>query len=262
MDTINKITSLDLATMLIIITVIVLLGLFLYYFIGKNLTPLVFKVVLGDNGKPEIILPLECAYKLSKSKHRKDLSVLNDLIQQDPTLTLVLDCYNAIEIKDDCLAFDFHEGPFLTVRNIRVIAPAVKTIENNFLSCLKKLEYIDISSLTSLENVGDGWMFGNVALKEVDLSSFANVQYIGHNFLSGCEALRKINLTSLKHLKYIHLAFLAGTSIEDIDLTACRALEEIGESFGAECKYLKRVSIPATTKMADDLSAHIALIKG
>ena len=103
------------------------------------------------------------------------------------------------------------------------------SIGNGFLSNCKLLESIDLSSLSNVTSIGNDFLSSN-NLTNIDLSGLSNLESIGNSFLSS-NSLKTINLSGLKNLKSVGYGFLSSNKLTNIDLSGLSNLESIGSSF-------------------------------
>jgi len=112
----------------------------------------------------------------------------------------------------------------------------VQEVGNNFLFYCSSLKEVDFSPLSNLQNVGDGFLSECSWLKEVDLSPLSNVQEVGDRFLYGCPSLKVVDLSPLCKVQKVRHGFLYGCSLlQELDLSPLCNVQEVGSQFLYGC---------------------------
>lgn len=128
----------------------------------------------------------------------------------------------------------------------------VESIGDGFLSFCYYLSDVDLSSLTQVKSIGNGFLMDCTALSNIDLSSLAQVKSIGNGFLSGCAALSDVNLSSLTQIETIGNEFLFGCrTLTDVDLspTILTQVKTIGNGFLGHCHGLTSIDLSSLTQV-------------
>ncbi|CAO5681029.1 MAG: hypothetical protein NEHIOOID_01260 [Holosporales bacterium] len=156
----------------------------------------------------EVVVPLSESYARSPFNNRGvDLYPFDKNLQENPDITVILDCAGATKIDDKCLA------GLSKMRKIDIInADKVTSIGDDFLSSCSDLRKIDLSPLFNVTNVGDGFLSSCGKLTTLDLRSFSKVTDIGSGFLNCCNGLTSLDLRPLLNVKNISHNFLKDCS--------------------------------------------------
>ena len=108
----------------------------------------------------------------------------------------------------------------------------VTQIGDGFLQECTSLTSIDLSGLRNVTRIGEYFLLGCTALTSLDLTPFDNVTKIENSFLYDCEALTNLDLTPLKNVSKIESYFLASCSaLTSLDLTPLNNVTVIEGSF-------------------------------
>ena len=117
----------------------------------------------------------------------------------------------------------------------RLDLSAVSTVTDvgcGFLHGCRGLTSLDLSSFNSLTHVWDYFLKDCTSLTALDLSSFNNVTHIDHEFLSGCKSLTALDLSSLSSLEHVGHRFLYGCiGLTSLDVSSLSSVQHIGHSF-------------------------------
>lgn len=112
-----------------------------------------------------------------------------------------------------------------------------------------ELSKYEASKVTSLSNA----FRGNTVIQFFDeFEFFTGLTDIDYNAFDGCTSLQKIklpkNITMIQDNSGTGFAFRGCTSLASVDLSACTALEGIGESAFEGCTSLITITLPASVK--------------
>ena len=110
----------------------------------------------------------------------------------------------------------------------------VTSIGNGFLSECNLLETINLSTLSNVTSIGNGFLSECVLLETINLSPLSNVTSIGNNFLAKC-GLETIDLSSLSNVTSIGNDFLYACRLRNIDLSSLSNVISIGYGFLSSC---------------------------
>jgi hypothetical protein len=114
----------------------------------------------------------------------------------------------------------------------------------------KNLTTIDLSPLSKLKSIGNGFMSGCSSLTSIDLSPLSNIQSIGNNFMYNCRSLTEINLSGLSNLQSIRNNFMYGCSgLTSIDLSLLSNLQSIGDYFMNDCSNLTSIDLSSLSNL-------------
>jgi hypothetical protein len=120
----------------------------------------------------------------------------------------------------------------------------------NFNLLNENLEKVDLSPLSNLQTIGNGFMNKCTKLKEVDLSPLSNVTSIGNDFMKLCNNLTKIDLSRLTNLQTIGNDFMKlCNNLTKIDLSRLTNLQTIGYGFINNCSNLEKVDLSGLTNL-------------
>ena len=117
------------------------------------------------------------------------------------------------------------------------IGSAQTTIGQNFISSFNYLEFLDLSGLKNIKEVGINFVNDNGRLKHIDFGE-TKLETIGKGFLDGCLSLNKFNFDVLEKLEDIPEQFMNYTNFTKIDLSPLVNVKTIGIAFLAECHSL------------------------
>ena len=108
----------------------------------------------------------------------------------------------------------------------------VTQIGDGFLEDCTSLTSIDLSGLSNVTRIGSSFLARCESLISIDLSGLSNVTRIGQHFLCNCEALTNLDLTPLNNVKKIENRFLCGCkSLTSLDLTPLNSVTVIDDCF-------------------------------
>ena len=113
----------------------------------------------------------------------------------------------------------------------------ILTISNSCFNSSTTLEFVDTYALSQLTKVDD---YSFMGCQNVQISGFSStsLQYIGDFAFNGCQAMRLASLPkSLMTLGYS--AFSRCEGLEELDLSACKSLDQIADYCFSYCKNLK-----------------------
>lgn len=106
------------------------------------------------------------------------------------------------------------------------------------------LESVELSGLSHVTSIGDGFLLGCHDLRSVDLSPLSHVASIGDGFLLGCHGLGSINLSPLSHVTRIPNGFLFGCyGLRFVDFYHLSHVTTIGEYFLFGCYVLRSIDL-------------------
>ena len=113
----------------------------------------------------------------------------------------------------------------------------VTTIHDGFLRGCTGLTTLDLSGLTSVTTIGHNFMYNCVAIRTLDLSVLTNITSIGDNFMHSCSAMHGLDLCGFAKVKTIGSHFLYNcTGLTRLDLSALRRVSQITGSFLGGCQ--------------------------
>jgi hypothetical protein len=120
----------------------------------------------------------------------------------------------------------------------------VTYIGNGFLSGCSNLTTIDLSHLSNVTYIGNGFLSGCINLTTIDLSGLSNVTLVGNSFLSWCSKLETINLSGFSNVTQIDNSFLSWCSkLETINLPSLSNVTKIGNDFLSACSNLETIDL-------------------
>jgi hypothetical protein len=126
----------------------------------------------------------------------------------------------------------------------------ITSIGDGFLEDCEKLEAVDLSPLSNVTSIGHGFLKNCSMLSYIKLSPLLNVTSIGDDFLSGCEKLQKIDLSPLSNVTSIGDDFLSGCEeLKDINLSSLDKITSIGDNFLSGCEELKDINLSSLDKI-------------
>ena len=126
----------------------------------------------------------------------------------------------------------------------------ITTIGDGFLANCRNLTSIDLSLLSNITTIGDGFLANCGNLISIDLSSITQIKSIGDRFLLGCYNLRWIDLIPLSNITSIGNRFLSSCSnLDNIDLSPLSNITTIGDGFLANCANLISIELSSMTQI-------------
>ncbi|CAO4839991.1 MAG: hypothetical protein CNLJKLNK_00987 [Holosporales bacterium] len=180
----------------------------------------------------EVKVPLKEAYSSSI------LDALNSKLRLNPDITVVLECGNESTIGDNCLA------KLTQMRKLRIDAPNVSSIYDDFLNGCTGLTTLDLSPLVKVRSVGNQFLFGCKELTKLDLSPLFRLESIPDNFLYGCSGLKTLDLHPLSKLKAVRSGFLSECrGLTTLDLSPLSNVIRIHNEFLKGCKGLTTLDL-------------------
>ena len=142
----------------------------------------------------------------TESKKQQAIAALRALGETDLTPSRLRDVQNGKNVKVACLLLQaevttvitdgfFSYSASVTQLDLSSGVSTVTRIEGYFLTECRSLTSVDLSSLNSLEYIGDNFLYNCASLTSLDLSSLENVIHIGRRFLRECPSLETIRLS-------------------------------------------------------------------
>ncbi|CAO4835299.1 MAG: hypothetical protein FADNKDHG_01576 [Holosporales bacterium] len=157
-----------------------------------------------------VVIPLsESYFEPDSSVQNRDQirDVLNQKLEQNPNITVILDCTDAMRIDSYCLL------NINKMRNIKIIhAENITTIGYSFLSSCSSLTTLDLMPLSNVTTIKHFFLEDCSGLTTLDLTPLSNVTTIGNCFLSCCKRLTTLHLTPLSNVTTIGRSFLHNCS--------------------------------------------------
>ena len=128
----------------------------------------------------------------------------------------------------------------------------VQELGNGFLCECASLQEVNLSPLSNVQKVGDGFLSGCSSLKEVDLSPLSNIQKVRDCFLYGCSSLKEVNLSPLSNVQDVGFNFLFRCSLlKKVDLSSLSNVKKVGNCFLYGCSSLKEVDLSALSNVQE-----------
>ena len=122
-------------------------------------------------------------------------------------------------------------------------AEVATVIPDEFLSG-SSLTRLDLSAVSCVTEVGDGFLISCATLTSIDLSGMSKVTHIGSCFLDGCEGLTTLDLSPLSGLTEIGSCFLYRCKgLTTLDLSPLSNLTAIGDNFLEGCEGLTTLDL-------------------
>ena len=125
----------------------------------------------------------------------------------------------------------------------------VTQIGDGFLQWCTSLTSIDLSGLSNVTRIGSYFLDGCTSLTNLDLTPLKNVTKIEECFLSRCEALTTLDLTPFNNVTVITDNFLRGCSLTSLDLTPLNNVTKIESFFLYHCSALTTLDLSPLSKV-------------
>ena len=107
-------------------------------------------------------------------------------------------------------------------------AEVATVIPNKFLSSTS-LTRLDLSAVSIVTHIGDGFLYNCTSLTSIDLSGLGNVTQVGSFFLAGCISLTTLELSPLNNVTQVDAGFFWNcTSLTTLDLSPLSNVTQIG----------------------------------
>ena len=136
----------------------------------------------------------------------------------------------------------FSQGSALTRLDLSAVS-VVTEIGDGFLSCCPQLTEVDLSGLCNVTVIGDGFIEHAGRLESINLSGFGSVTKIGRTFFAGT-ALQTVDLSVFRRVTVIEEYFLSSCRhLTSVDLSGLSNVTKIGDQFLCGCSALKRVCL-------------------
>ena len=126
------------------------------------------------------------------------------------------------------------------------------------------LTRLDLSAVSVVTEIGDGFLFNCRQLTELDLSGLCNVTAIGAYFINNAERLESINLLGFGSVTKVGGRFLADSALRTVDLSVFRRVTVIEGNFLRHCKHLTSVDLSGlsnVTEIGDYFLFHCSSLK-
>ena len=142
------------------------------------------------------------------------------------------------------------------VARLLLEAEVATEIPDSFLRC-SALTRLDLSALSVVTEIGNGFLKCCTQLIELDLSGLCNVTVIGDHFINDADRLESINLSGFGSVTKIGAGFLAGTAmlassaLRTVDLSVFRRVTVIEEGFLSHCSHLTSVDLSGLSNVTE-----------
>ena len=134
--------------------------------------------------------------------------------------------------------YTFESNDFSFVRKLPLLTHINSVIKN------RNITNIDLSPLSNITSIGDGFMVYCSELESIDLSPLSNITSIGYNFMYDCSRLESIDLSGLSNLTSIGNYFMYNCSrLTRIDLSPLSNITSIGNNFMYSCGELRSINL-------------------
>ena len=142
---------------------------------------------------------------------------------------------------------DISEARLATVTDPEVasllLQAEVATVIPNWFLYEVSFTRLDLSAVSGVTRIEQGFLYGCASVETVDLSGLCNVTHIEDDFLSYCPSLRSLDVSGFTGVTVIGDSFLQGSGVTNLDLSAMTSVTKVGTYFLAYCQSLERIDI-------------------
>ena len=126
----------------------------------------------------------------------------------------------------------------------------VTDVGHGFLLGCRGLTSLDLSSFRSLVGVQGYFLCDCSSLTAVNLSSLNSVTHVGYGFLYECSSLTALDLSAFNNVTHVDHEFLFGCkSLTALDLSSLSSLEHIGDCFLDGCSSLTALDLSSLSSV-------------
>ena len=155
--------------------------------------------------------------------------------------------YQSVEALRALGETDISEARLATVEDPEVasllLQAEVATVIPDYFLCDASFTRLDLSAVSGVTRIEDGFLSGCTSVTTVDLSGLCNVTHIEYGCLSCCTSLTSLDVSGFTGVTVIGNRFLAGSGVTNLDLSHMTSVTEVGTSFLEFCQSLKRIDI-------------------
>lgn len=119
-----------------------------------------------------------------------------------------------------------------------------------FLYGCRGLTSVDLTPLSHIRRVPEGFLTGCCGLREIDLTPLSQILAVGCDFLFGCHGLRAIDLSPVSHVTILEEGFLSQcASLVELDMRPLVNVKDLPRYFLVACRELTTLHLPPNLKM-------------
>ena len=142
---------------------------------------------------------------------------------------------------------DISEARLRTVKDPEVasllLQAEVATVIPNYFLAQASFTRLDLSAVSGVTRIKQGFLHGCVSVTTVDLSGLCNVTHIEDGCLSICPSLTSLDVSGFTGVTVIGQSFLKASGVTNLDLSHMTSVTEVGTHFLACCQSLERIDI-------------------
>ena len=142
---------------------------------------------------------------------------------------------------------DISEARLATVKDPEVasllLQAEVATVIPNYFLAQASFTRLDLSAVSGVTRIKDGFLYSCRSVETVDLSGLCNVTHIGDYCLSSCTSLTSLDVSGFTGVTVIGKSFLGGTGVTNLDLSHMTSVAEVGANFLSQCESLDSLDI-------------------
>ena len=136
------------------------------------------------------------------------------------------------------------------VARLLLEAEVATEIPDEFLQ-VSELTRLDLSAVSVVTEIGNGFLNWCTELTELDLSGLCNVTVIGDHFINSVGRLESINLSGFGSVTKIGQGFFADSALRTVDLSVFRRVTVIEGYFLSYCKHLTSVDLSGLSNVTE-----------
>ena len=206
---------------------------------------------VGVEVNSELVVSAICVFNKQNLSDETFLNKIRTMKKQNNDDTIIIDASTFTE--DGCLSCSLECIPSAIC--VFTNSNSVTTIANTFLSdgnSANVINTIDLSSLCNVTTIGDYFLYRNAMLEYVNITGLRSLTDIGSSFL-GYTSIGEIDLSSLKNITEIKDRFLENCSLLSalLNISSLRNVTKIGDMFLSNCYSLETIDLSELTKLVD-----------